>query len=497
MLMGKVRILLGPGGPRCRLMVVCTFIQIVLCTGVIRANSIPGESAVWVPPPIDRAPLFIGGEVVVTPLVTLASAQEAETQKYRDLVEYNRKGLLPTQNGFTRSFDVVEVILDGGVEASATAAPFSGGLLMTRGGMLVWSASIEVAHAFALRVHLQEVELPAGAAIFVGDGSGWTEGPFGEEIVGPEGDMWLPAAWGSKVLVEVQVDPASMREGEKLVFSIGEIAEIVDITGETEVWTDCDLDATCVSPASLSVVEDYRNAVAHLWFMVGGSGYICTGGLVNDTVGGTWIPYLLTANHCFSTQSSATSLNAYFDYRSSTCNGSIPPLGSVPVVAGSTLLATDPSSDFTFVQLNSSPSGTNYFLGWTVATPANGTLLHRISHPAGTAQKYSIGSFMASGGIQCNGFPRPDFHYSAPVLGSTTGGSSGGPVIIDAQGGQIVGQLYGTCHYTPWDDCDYPTYNWMDGGFGTTYNSISQWVDPALTDLIFMDGFESGDTSAW
>ena len=108
------------------------------------------------------------------------------------------------------------------------------------------------------------------------------------------------------------------------------------------------------------MISDYYDAVAHLWFMVGGGGYICSGGLVNDTVNGSWIPYLLTANHCFSTQASATSLNAYFDYRSSTCNGAAPPLGSVPRVVGSTLLATNPSTDFTFVQLNANPTGDNY-----------------------------------------------------------------------------------------------------------------------------------------
>ena len=67
---------------------------------------------------------------------------------------------------------------------------------------------------------------------------------------------------------------------------------------------------------------------------------------------------------------------------------------------------------------------------------------------------------------------------------------------MDTNGGQIVGQLYGTCHYTTWDNCDYGTFNWVDGAFGTTYGYVSSWLEVS-SDPIFYDGFETGNTNAW
>jgi hypothetical protein len=217
---------------------------------------------------------------------------------------------------------------------------------------------------------------------------------------------------------------------------------------------------------------------------------------VADTNPGTTIPYMLTANHCFSSQASATSLIAYFDYRSSVCNGPPPSTASCPKVFGSTLLATSALSDFTFVELTGNPSGDNYYLGWTETAPSHGQEMHRIAHPAGTAQKYSRGTFLAYGGITCGSWPRPHFHYSQAVEGSTTGGSSGSPVIIDASGGQIVGQLKGVCYTAGYDDCNYNTYNWGDGAFGTTFPYISEWLQVEEVPF-FEDGFETGDTSGW
>lgn len=481
---------------RRRLLVVVCLLIAVACTGELFATSVPGESHVWLSPMPDRLPLVIGTEVGFVPAATLPSAVEAEAKQVDALFEHNRLGKLPIQNGFARTFDAVTVTLDDQTQTTESLAPFAGGMLVSRGGQLVWSTAIEVADAYAVRLHLEEVKLPADAAIFVGDASGRTFGPFGAELQGPDGDIWLPPVWGSTAVVEIQVGEASVRAGESLVFSLKEIVEIFEIGVNTKAWTDCDIDATCTDSGTLSMISDYYNAVAHLWFIDGSYAYICTGGLVNDTVGASWIPYLLTAHHCFSTQAPASSLTAYFDFKTSTCDGTPPFLGSVPQVSGSTLLATNASSDFTFVELSGNPSGTNYYLGWTPDAPAHGTTLHRVSHPDGTAQKYSAGSFNATGGIVCPGKDRPDFHYSSPTTGSTTGGSSGAPVIIDALGGQIVGQLLGTCHYTTWDDCNYGTYNWIDGAFGTTYSSISSWIDPELG-LIFSDGFENGGFSEW
>jgi len=223
--------------------------------------------------------------------------------------------------------------------------------------------------------------------------------------------------------------------------------------------------------------------VARLTFIDdGGGSWLCTGGLVSDKLASpSWEYYLLTANHCFDSETEAASLTAYFDYRSSTCGGSPPSLGSVPQSNGADLLATNAGSDFTFVRLDSSPGGTRFWFGWTTGTPTAGQTFYSISNPAGQKLHYTTTSFNATGGITCNEFTRPAFHYSSGLTGSTTGGSSGSPMYNST--GQIMGQLYGTCHLPAWDTCSYSTFNRMDGGFGTTFPSISQWIDDEGFDL--------------
>ena len=71
-------------------------------------------------------------------------------------------------------------------------------------------------------------------------------------------------------------------------------------------WNDsCIINASCASIPS--AIQPLRDAVAYMVFNVGSSAYICTGGLLNDA-SSSGTPYFLTANHCLSTQASATSL---------------------------------------------------------------------------------------------------------------------------------------------------------------------------------------------
>src|SRR5437763_3828818 len=129
--------------------------------------------------------------------------------------------------------------------------------------------------------------------------------------------------------------------------------------------------------------------------------YLCAGGRVIGADPTPYIPYLLTANLCFSTQTEASSLTAYVDFSTSSCNAAEPCcIWNYPSVSGATLLDSRAVSDFTFVRLNSMPSGYRWLLGWTTAALSDGTTLHRLSHPAPDhyplAQRYSQTSYESS-----------------------------------------------------------------------------------------------------
>ena len=100
--------------------------------------------------------------------------------------------------------------------------------------------------------------------------------------------------------------------------------------------------------------------------MDGGCAFVCTGGLLNSTPE-TFVPYLLTANHCFSTQAAATSLEAVWQYVRASCDGPEPDPFGFPHTLGSTLRATGEPSDFTLVELDDPPPDGSLFFGWTTA----------------------------------------------------------------------------------------------------------------------------------
>jgi hypothetical protein len=451
----------------------------------------------------------MGAASELMPAVALPSARETAISELQAMAEHNANGSLPLQNGFARPLDPIAVRLGPGELANRRPASFAKGVLSFApdSESLVWSALIKVSEAGAFRIHLRDVELPSGAVLFVYSDPEHALGPFDVGLRDPLGGIWLPAVEGELAYVEVQVPALELSTGGEVRFTIDKVAELFfDNAGSSPVGVasehsptpsakraiipmtapTCLVDSSCVTSSTLSAIASYRTSVAQLQFMSGASSYLCSGGLVNDKDPTSFIPYLLTAHHCFSTQTEASSVTAYFDYKSAFCNGADPCCRSnFPSVSGATLLDSRAVSDFTLIRLNSSPSGSRYFLGWTAASLSNGQIMHRLSHPAPDgvplAQRYSQSSYEASGGITCSDTPRPGFLYSAETSGTMTGGSSGAPVIIDVSGGQIVGQLHGACSFTIWDWCTYSSYNTVDGAFATTYPYVSQWLDPTVT----------------
>jgi hypothetical protein len=149
-------------------------------------------------------------------------------------------------------------------------------------------------------------------------------------------------------------------------------------------------------------------------------------------------------------------------------------------------LETSSTNDFTFVRLNSLPSGSRGFLGWTNANPANGALMARISHPDGEPAKFSVSENNTSPVGTC-GWSQSNLHFSDPQFGGTFGGSSGSAVLNDS--GQIMGQLTGQCGPNPSDGCDFSNYQ-ADGKFSVTYPYVAQYINydpsgpsPCIQDL--------------
>jgi len=438
--------------------------------------------------PAPRLPL--AKLLAAAPMADLPPASVGAADRLAVLAAWNAAGRLPVMAGFPRSLPTPAAVWFTAVSGDTGPRRFAGGVLAGSGtGGLAWGIHVRVKDAYRLRLHLADVRLPAGTRMWVA-AKGREPRAFGLELLSPAGDLWTPSVKGESLLFEVHVPPGSAEAR----FTIPEVMELVDLdprktpifgaTARSAVGgsVSCLVDSSCVGDAVLPQIELYRHAMAQLLFVENGQGFLCSGGLLNDSAG-DFVPYLLTAHHCFSDQAAASSLEATFDYYTSSCDGPVPAESTEPRANGSTLLATGTTSDFTFVKLDNLPAGRT-FLGWNADAGAlqQGTALYRLSFPVYSGftepEQFTQGSFQSGNTGVCAGWPQPNFLYQTLVQGATFPGSSGSPVLLAS--GQVVGQLSGGCGPDPFNSCDYANRD-VDGAFAVTFPWIAGWLSPSNT----------------
>nr|WP_312987860.1 trypsin-like serine protease [Comamonas koreensis] len=221
-------------------------------------------------------------------------------------------------------------------------------------------------------------------------------------------------------------------------------AELAD-AAKADTSAACNLDATCTNN-----YQTERNAVARMVFTRSdGKSYLCTGTLLNNTKG-DFAPYFITGNHCISTQSSASSMQTSWFYRSSSCNSGVPGANAALRSAGATLLYATSTTDSALLKLNEMPPVGVTLAGWDARTAGQvGDAVYGLHHPGGNLLKYSVGAVVgymncsAGSGtsITCStGDSNSGFYSVRWSQGTTEGGSSGSSLF---RNGRVVGNLYG------------------------------------------------------
>lgn len=353
-----------------------------------------------------------------------------------------------------------------------------GAIRGTGDGGFVWSAAVRSPDAAAVRIHIEDMNFPAGSELYVWTQGGMAFGPYTGRGPNGTGEFWTNAVQGEEVVLQVR-----HRGGDAPSFRVAGVSHL------TAAWqraarlnpmaaqpacsfnANCVVDADCVT--TNSAVATAKEAVAEMVFASGAFLYLCSGGLVADSDSSSTIPYFITANHCISKGREASSLETYFDFDGDGTCGNCPDLGS-PSTTGSSIVASNRTSDYTLLRLNQTPSGVAY-LGWNADPVAfsNGAKLYRISHPGGAPQSYSEHDVDTSKGT-CSSWPRGNWIYSRDVFGATEGGSSGSPVVNAS--GQLVGQLSGACGFNVNDNCDEESNATVDGAFAAYYSQVEQYL---------------------
>lgn len=321
--------------------------------------------------------------------------------------------------------------------------------------------------AAALRLGLQVQQLPAGAVLrFYGlqKDAAVTEITADEvaqlrqqnENAGLSGaaarEVWGPVTDGEVTQLEVQLPPGVAPDALQLSVPVlshltqtvaDAIAKDADDIGDSG---SCNQDVVCQSSLS-----DESRSVAKMVFSRGGSSYLCTGTLMNDTAGSR-TPYFLSANHCISDQSAASNLITYWFFRAASCNSSRYSSAALAMAGGAQLLFTNSEVDTTLLRLNrAAPANVVFagsYFGSSVGVDAAVLGVH---HPKGDLQKYSLGTIIGYGGC-ANGTCSVQSASNGSMFrvrwnrGTTEGGSSGSALFAqDSNTGThyVVGALHG------------------------------------------------------
>ena len=350
--------------------------------------------------------------------------------------------------------------------------------------------------ATSLDFHFSKLSLPQGAELVLrGEGKDNLRAIPADQL--PKGEYWSPYIAGERVRIEILVDAALKRD---VVAELGAVTHgyrgLFERSDDLQKSGSCNVDVAC--PAG-SGWDDQIDSVGHYTFSQSGSSYVCTGTLVGNT-GSSTTPYFLTANHCVSTQTVASTIVVYWNYQSATCRTpgssasgtSLSRSIATHSQSGTTLRATNAASDFALLQLNATPaSGADVFYsGWDAggATPSSSVGIH---HPSGHEKRIAVDNHAAQITAYGGGSGSTHWRVVGWDQGTTEGGSSGSG--LWNQNKRLVGQLHGgsaACGNTLSDYYGRLSVSWTGGG--STATRLRDWLDPSSTGSTSIAGYRPG-----
>ena len=297
--------------------------------------------------------------------------------------------------------------------------------------------------------------------------------------------FWTPVIESEEVTLEISLAPGTSLDAVQV--SVPLLSHVTVKAQELETLmlgqaASCEIDVSCSSDAAAQ-----SRATARMIFVAGGYSYACTGTLLNDSQS-SGNPYFLSAEHCISTQTAASSLLTYWFFRSASCNAQTLDPSVTQLNGGATLLYASTNTDTSFMRLNATPPAAAVFAGWSASPPQFGQELIGVHHPRGDLQKISRGfldgflscSVGLTESFSCREAPQSLSTYLSAhwSLGTVESGSSGSGLFASINGSRyVVGQLKGGGA-----SCEDPAGLNAYGRFDVAYNAaLSRWLSPGQT----------------
>ena len=361
------------------------------------------------------------------------------------------------------------------LESTATVAATNGQWQWqaTPTGGLVAAISFSAADAKGLRLGVRVGQLPGSAMlriysqanraqVFQLSGAEVLQSIDRNVAAGDDSEAahtwWTPDFGSEEVTLEVELPPGTPADALQLsvprlshIFVQLELPAAGDVAAKAVGDSDaCQRDANCDANFAGT-----GNAVARMLFVRDGNGYLCTGTLLNDA-NNSGAPYFLSAAHCISSQTVASSLQTDWFYRSPSCNVQALSNERVRRLRGAQLLYANSASDSSFMLLNDVPPPNALYVGWDANPQTTGAQAVGLHHPSGDLLKISYGT--VAGFSTCTSVSSSDGTFSCNAsdaasgtdlrvnwtIGSTEGGSSGSGLFYRAgDSSYLVGSLSG------------------------------------------------------
>lgn len=342
-------------------------------------------------------------------------------------------------------------------------------------GAATWVLDIVAEDALGLRVRFTGAQLPSGTrlVVFSPDDPAQVCGPYTGAGYDGSGLIWADSIFQSRIRIEYYIPAGAVRPAQ-LPFVIDSVQHyyVNPVALPLGDAGSCHNDVTCFSEFAAAA-----RAVGRMTYNSGGGTALCTGQLITNQAG-EQTSLFLTARHCISENSEATSLEVFWLYQTATCNGTPPSLASLPRTSGAVLLSTGGGgADVTLLRLTGAiPNGLAY-LGWTTSAPGSASSVC-IHHPAGDFKRISFGNQVGSVApcLTAGTNPVRINWTDAP----TEQGSSGSGILVrDTQ------RLYGVLSCGP-SSCNSISEDYF-GSFGQAFPALQPFLGGSGTGQIAND----------
>ncbi|QSX79808.1 proprotein convertase P-domain-containing protein [Agrilutibacter solisilvae] len=399
---------------------------------------------------------------------------------------------------FAKPLDVNMTPLDAGIWEELDA------------GHMVWRLRIASRDARSLNFGFSQYHMPQGGYLLVYPANQSTRdlrtlNEYTAADNKPHGQLWTAIVPGSEAVIEAVVPRDKVGQFKLRLSKVNhDYLGFLNVAKDDKIGGDtsgaCNVDVACPDG------DGHRDQIRGVGAYTRAGVDYCSGSLINNAANNRKM-YFLTANHCsMNTASDAASIVVYWNFQNTFCrtpgssaSGGVGDGRLDQNQGGAQFRATSAASDFTLLELDTpaNPTYNLYWSGWDRSTgDFSGAL--GIHHPAVAEKRISI-STSATTTTSYNNPTVPGNGSHIHVFwqatgGITEGGSSGSPLFSPQN--RIIGQLHGgpsSCSATGGNRSDYYgrlSVSWTGGG--TSATRLSNWLDPAGSGVMTLDGLDNG-----